>query len=47
MAEPEYKPSMMEIAFRKIKDYAVPVVFIYLVIVFLISNFDIYGDLKS
>lgn len=45
--EPEYKPSMPEKAFRMIKDYAVFIVFIYLAIVFLISNFDMYGDLKS
>jgi len=38
---------MPEKAFRMIKDYAVFIVFIYLAIVFLISNFDMYGDLKS
>jgi len=46
-AEPEYKSSMMERAFRMVGRWLFTIVFIYLVVVYLISNFAVYGDLKS
>jgi hypothetical protein len=47
MAEPEYKPSMMERMFVMFRKVALFIFVIYLVIYFLYSNFSTYGDLKS
>jgi len=46
-AEPEHPKSTAEKVFLGIKAYGTYIVFIYLVIIFLISNFDIYKSLKS